>query len=115
MHAELRCELLEEAGIRIDVGRLLDSWIYDLGELGRVCIVTYLATPATGTELLISEEHSDLRWFPPEEALRATMPQSNKDRIEAASDQRRRPRSRAVIDHRRIIRGIAGRGVARSW
>ncbi|WP_193105986.1 NUDIX domain-containing protein [Brachybacterium sp. FME24] len=81
----LRRELLEEAGIAIAVGPLLDSWIYDLGELGRICIVTYLAAPAADASLLVSEEHSDLRWFTPEEALDAPMPQGYKNSIAAAT------------------------------
>lgn len=81
----LRREFLEEAGLAIDVGPLLDSWIYDLGELGRICIVTYLATLADDASLMVSEEHSDLRWFTPEEALDAPMPQGYKNSIATAT------------------------------
>lgn len=77
----LRRELLEEAGLAVDVGPILDSWIYDLGTLGRVCIVTYLATLAGGSSLQASEEHSDLRWFTADEALAARMPQGYKDSV----------------------------------
>lgn len=80
----LRRELLEEAGIAIDFGPILDSWIYDLGDLGRVCIVTYCATPANGARLQVSDEHSDLRWFTADEALAARMPRGYKDSIRAA-------------------------------
>jgi 8-oxo-dGTP pyrophosphatase MutT (NUDIX family) len=77
----LRRELLEEAGLAIDVGPILDSWIYDLGELGRICIVTYRATPAADAALEVSAEHSDLRWFTVDEALAAPMPQGYKDSL----------------------------------
>ena len=81
----LRRELLEEAGLAITVGPILDSWIYDLGDTGRICLVTYLASPATTTPPHLSEEHSDLRWFTPAQAQEATMPQGYKDSIAAAS------------------------------
>ena len=77
----LRRELREEAGIAVDVGPILDSWIYDLGELGRVCIVTYCASISDTSAPQVSEEHSDLRWFTVEEALAARMPQGYKDSI----------------------------------
>lgn len=80
----LRRELLEEAGLGIDVGPILDSWIYDLGQLGRICIVTYIATLARKSRLRLSNEHSDVRWFPIGEALAATMPQGYKDSIQTA-------------------------------
>lgn len=85
----LRRELREEAGLAIDVGPILDSWIYDLGELGRICVVTYLASPAERAPPHLSEEHSDLRWFTPDAAREVTMPWGYKDSIEAAQRRRR--------------------------
>lgn len=77
----LRRELLEEAGLAVDVGPILDSWIYDLGELGRVCIVTYRASLPGSSSPRGSDEHSDLRWFTADEALAAPMPQGYKDSV----------------------------------
>lgn len=83
--ATLRRELREEAGIDIIVGPILDSWIYDLGDPGRICIVTYLATPSSAAPLLLGEEHSNLAWFTPEAAFDAPMPQGYKNSIASAS------------------------------
>lgn len=80
----LRREFLEEAGLAIVVGPILDSWIYDLGNLGRICVVTYSATVTDEAPLQVSAEHSEVRWFSAHEALNASMPRGYKESIMCA-------------------------------
>lgn len=65
----LRREILEEVGLEIEVGRLLD--IYPMATSGRVAggiVIAYLAIPADG-ELPLLERNDDVddaAWFAPE-------------------------------------------------
>lgn len=52
----LRREMQEELGLDVDVGPLIDSWIYEV-EGKRVLIVTYLCTAVRPTVLKHSDEH----------------------------------------------------------
>ena len=52
----LRREFVEELGIVVEVGALLDSWIYDV-EGKRVLILTYSCQATRPAELVWSDEH----------------------------------------------------------
>lgn len=93
----VRREVLEEAGITIRVGAIVDAWIYDVMGEGRVCVVSYLAEAEEGQGLNVSDEHSWLRWFSAEEVGCLEMPQEYKKTIALAT------KLRAVsVDHREV-------------
>jgi 8-oxo-dGTP pyrophosphatase MutT (NUDIX family) len=57
----IRRELLEEAGVEVAVGPLIDIRFYDVAD-GRVAIASYLATVQTGVTTP-SSEHTELAFF----------------------------------------------------
>lgn len=61
----LRREVLEETGLRVKVGRYIDTWIYDIPAEGRVRIITFVVYPEPGEMqdiLRLSAEHSKAEW-----------------------------------------------------
>ena len=71
--AALRREFREELGLDVEVGPLLDSWIYDV-DGKRVLIVTYACTADRPTELRHSAEHDDVGIFTLEELQHEPIP-----------------------------------------
>ncbi len=61
--AALRREFLEELGIDVEVGRLLDSWIYEPVPGRRVVIVTYVCRAPRPETLRHSPEHAAVEAF----------------------------------------------------
>ena len=55
----LRREMVEELGLEVDVGALVDSWIYDV-EGKRVLILTFACTAERPPELSHSDEHVEV-------------------------------------------------------
>lgn len=61
----LRREVLEETGLRVKVGRYIDTWIYDIPTEGQVRIITFVVFPEPGEmqEIMrLSSEHSKAEW-----------------------------------------------------
>jgi len=61
----LRREIEEELGIEVEVGRILDSWLYDVRGT-EVLIVTYGCVASPGLEataLVLSHEHKEVGCF----------------------------------------------------
>jgi ADP-ribose pyrophosphatase YjhB (NUDIX family) len=56
-------EFAEELGAEITVGRIVDSWNYEVITGRHVMIVTYAVTRAAPGDLRISDEHRRLGWF----------------------------------------------------
>ena len=56
-------EVLEESGLVVDAGPILDSWVYRIDEARSVLIVTYDCPVATVADVVVSHEHAELRWF----------------------------------------------------
>lgn len=56
-------EILEELGLRVRVGPLLDVWVYHIGEGVDVFMVTYGCYPETSQDLTHSAEHQTARLF----------------------------------------------------
>jgi len=54
--AALRREMMEELGLEVEVGSLVDSWIYDV-EGKRVLILTFACTAERPLDLAHSDEH----------------------------------------------------------
>lgn len=83
-HGTIARELAEEAGVEVEIGRLIDIWYYDVPTGGRVAVASYLARIGDGAELHASHEHTELRFFAPDEIDDLTMPAGYKTTIQAA-------------------------------
>ncbi|GGT39850.1 NUDIX domain-containing protein [Nonomuraea spiralis] len=59
----VRREVLEESGLDVEVGEVVGAEIFHIAG-GKVLIVALLATPVGPVEPRVSDEHSDLRFFP---------------------------------------------------
>ena len=69
----LRREFFEELAIEVQVGELLDSWIYDVAGK-RVLIVTYLVTTSEPASLTHSDEHAAVASMTPAELEEQPIP-----------------------------------------
>ena len=80
-------EIAEETGWRVEAGRILDSWLYDVAGAGRhVFVVTYGCRLLPGQETLdpvLSCEHGRAGLFCRDEVPALRMPQGYKDSVEA--------------------------------
>lgn len=83
----LRREAMEEAGLQIEVGRLIDVWYYTV-EGSRIAIASYAAHVTDSSRAEISDEHSELRFFALDELPALTLPDGYKRSIEIAGDSR---------------------------
>ena len=59
----LRRELLEELGLPCNVKRIVDAWVFPVLENREVFIVTYLCECNEQTQIQLSDEHVEYRWF----------------------------------------------------
>jgi 8-oxo-dGTP pyrophosphatase MutT (NUDIX family) len=59
----LKREINEELSIRVDVGRLLDVWVYEVKPGAEVLIVTYRCQWNREDIPRISDEHTAMGWF----------------------------------------------------
>lgn len=71
--AALRREFLEELGIEVEVGTLVDSWIYDVAGK-RVFIVTYAVSGRRPAMLEHSDEHTGVALLARHELEKAPIP-----------------------------------------
>lgn len=78
-------EMNEELGLEVEVGALIDSWIYDV-EGKRVLILTYRCTAAEPAELSHSEEHSGVAALTLDELEASSMPDGYLRSIRRARD-----------------------------
>lgn len=81
--AALRREMVEELGLPVEVGRLLDSWIYDV-EGKRVLILTYRCTSERPVALAHSDEHVAVAEFDPVQLASEPIPEGYLRSIESA-------------------------------
>lgn len=78
-------ELAEEAGVRIQVDRLIDIWYYNIPNEGRVAVASYLAQFVGSTTVQPSHEHGELQFFSVDELGSLPMPAQYAATIRAAS------------------------------
>lgn len=71
-------EVTEELGLQVEVGPLLDSWVYHIAEGVDVLIVTYGCNAEATQEMAHSAEHKALGVFTPSEVAELNMPQGYK-------------------------------------
>jgi len=84
-------EIEEEVGWRVQVGPILDAWLYHIREGRDVLIVTYGCFTNAETRPGLSDEHSASRLFAEPEIHNLNMPQGYKDSIAEWFRRTRRP------------------------
>ena len=82
--AALRREMVEELGLEIEVGQLVDSWIYDV-DGKRILILTFACTAERPPELAHSDKHIDVGEFSLEELRREPIPEGYLRSVATAS------------------------------
>ena len=81
-------EIEEELGVAVEVGPILDCWLYNILGKVEVVIVTYACRPVAGTAsemLRISHEHKELGLFGLDELVRLPMPDGYRASIRRAA------------------------------
>jgi len=84
--AALRREMNEELGLDVEVGPLVDSWIYDV-EGKRVLILTYSCNAERPVDLGYSDEHTDVAEFTLDALRSESIPEPYLRSIEAAASK----------------------------
>jgi mutator protein MutT len=74
-------EIEEELGLAVQIGSLLDSWVYHIFAGADVLILTYGCHPTPFTTIAHSSEHKAVGLFTPEEILDLRMPEGYKRSI----------------------------------
>lgn len=82
--ATVRREMREELGLDVEVGPLVDTWIYDV-EGKRVLILAYACTAERPPQLVHSDEHVEVAAFDPDLLRDEPIPEGYLRSIEAAS------------------------------
>jgi 8-oxo-dGTP pyrophosphatase MutT (NUDIX family) len=68
-------EIVEETGWQVEVGPILDSWMYHIDAVGKdVFIVTYGCRPLATAEPVLSPEHREIGLFGVDEVAALSMP-----------------------------------------
>lgn len=70
----VRREIEEELSLGVEVGEILDCWLYNIQGKVEVLIVTYACIPLRGT-IALSHEHKEVGTFTLEEIDRLSMPE----------------------------------------
>lgn len=74
----VRREAIEEDGLDVEVGPLLDAWIYEVLSGAPVLVLSYGCFAESVDGRVRSEEHSDMHLFDPEELDRISLPDGTK-------------------------------------
>jgi 8-oxo-dGTP pyrophosphatase MutT (NUDIX family) len=74
-------EVAEEVGWVVTAGPVLDAWQYHIGQGADVLVVTYGCHSHSEAEPVVSDEHSEVGLFTPEEAAALPMPAGYKRSI----------------------------------
>lgn len=81
----VRREVMEELALDVEVGPLLDAWVYEVVPGGQVLVLTYGCFAENLDGALRSEEHSDMRLFDLKELNRIRLPEGYRRSVEAWS------------------------------
>ena len=74
-------EIAEELRLVVEPESILDSWIYTAAYGVHVLVVTYGCSESSQGEAVLSDEHTELRWFPLGEVDGLKMPDGYKKSI----------------------------------
>jgi 8-oxo-dGTP pyrophosphatase MutT (NUDIX family) len=78
-------EIAEELQLAVEPETILDSWTYTMASDVHVLIVTYGCSESSQAEAVLSDEHTELRWFPLAEVDGLRMPDGYKKSIRSWS------------------------------
>jgi len=78
-------EINEELGIYCSIDKLNDVWVYEVYQDREVLIITFICNSADSSNVVISNEHLEYKWFPVSELESLNMPQGYKDSIRRAT------------------------------
>jgi 8-oxo-dGTP pyrophosphatase MutT (NUDIX family) len=76
-------EISEELRLAIEPETLLDCWVYTIARGVNVLVLTYGCSESSLDEAVLSDEHSELRWFALGDVDELRMPEGYKKSIEA--------------------------------
>lgn len=79
----LSIEFIEESGVKIEVVKNLEPWLYEIG-LRNIIIVPYECKALDIPQLLVDEDGGTLHWIHKDEISGLYMPQGYKDTIKAS-------------------------------
>lgn len=82
----LRREIMEEAGIQVDVEDIVDAWIYQVEKEGSVLIVTYICRVSDDGLVKASAEHTSIQSFNVSDLENINMPDGYKISIRKAAE-----------------------------
>ncbi len=77
-------EIAEELSLKVDIGRLLDTWVYSISKNVHVFIVTYQCFETSHEAVKISHEHKEFAWHDIKDLSTLTMPEGYKQSIHNA-------------------------------
>jgi 8-oxo-dGTP pyrophosphatase MutT (NUDIX family) len=79
-------EVTEELGIAVDIGPLLDCWLFEVLPKREVLIVTYGLHPRDNGALRVSEEHRRIGLIPLDQIDRIPLPRGYRRAVRAWGD-----------------------------
>ena len=82
-------EIAEELQLAIVPETILDSWIYAIASGVNVLVVTYGCSESSRADAVLSDEHTELRWFPLAEVEGLRLPDGYKKSIRSWSTRER--------------------------
>ena len=88
LQAVVRRECLEELGVDVQVGSLIDSYLFEVIAGRRVVIVCFEATAPADATFVVSDEHDAVGLFAFSELADANLPDGYRAAISKAAGQR---------------------------
>jgi 8-oxo-dGTP diphosphatase len=93
-------EVREESGLEVEVGALLDEHVFEVLPRRFVCIAAYACRLVGAADVVLSQEHREVRWVPLDELGERIggyrLPAGYLGAIRQAIDQPRSPSAREV-------------------
>ncbi|MGZ3557443.1 MAG: NUDIX hydrolase [Gemmatimonadaceae bacterium] len=78
-------EIVEELQLVVEPESIVDSWVYTIASGVHVLVLTYGCSESSRGEAVLSDEHTELRWFPLAEVDGLRMPDGYKKAIRSWS------------------------------
>ena len=78
-------EIAEELQLAVDPESMIDAWTYTITPGVHVLVLTYGCVESSQSEAVLSNEHTELRWFPLAEVDGLRMPDGYKKSIRSWS------------------------------